>query len=141
MKPLFAARFTVAVVLAGLMTGGVYGSESMPAATPGRASLMGAPFTQKDGAELYQAICQGCHMPNGVGATGAASYPALARNTRLAAKGFPVVRVLNGSKAMPPFKDMLSDEQIAAVVTYVRTHFGNAYKDKVSTDDVKALRK
>jgi mono/diheme cytochrome c family protein len=36
---------------------------------------------------------------------------------------------------------MLSDEQVAAVVSYVRTHFGNTYKDKVSVDDVKALRR
>jgi mono/diheme cytochrome c family protein len=80
-------------------------------------------------------------MPNGRGAEGAAPYPALAKNARLAAKAYPVATVLNGSKAMPPFKSMLSDEQIAAVVTYVRTHFGNAYKDKVSVEDVKALRK
>jgi len=32
------------------------------------------------------------------------------------------------------------DAQVAAVVSYVRTHFGNVYKDKVSADQVKGLR-
>lgn len=101
---------------------------------------MSIQFTQTGGAELYATLCQGCHMPEGTGATGAASYPALAKDRHLAAKAFPVARVLYGSKAMPPFQELLSDEQIAAVVAYIRTHFGNAYKDKVSEAEVKALR-
>jgi mono/diheme cytochrome c family protein len=117
-------------------------ADSMPsAATPGRPDLFGLRFTQTTGPALYEAICQGCHMSNGAGAKGAAAYPALASNARLAAKGFPIMRVLEGSKAMPPLKGVLNDEQIAAVVTYVRTHFGNTYADMVSTGDVKALRK
>ncbi|MBV9911557.1 MAG: cytochrome c, partial [Sinobacteraceae bacterium] len=60
---------------------------------------------------------------------------------RLASKNFPLLRVLNGSKGMPAFASSMSDAQIAAVVSYVRTHFGNAYRDQVSTDDVRALRK
>jgi mono/diheme cytochrome c family protein len=102
--------------------------------------MMSMQFTQTDGAELYEAVCQACHMPGGTGATAAAAYPALARDKHLAVKGFPIARVLDGSKAMPSFKELLSDEQIAAVVAYVRTHFGNSYKDKVNPADVKALR-
>jgi mono/diheme cytochrome c family protein len=101
---------------------------------------MGGSITQTDGAELYENVCQACHMPGGTGAAAAAAYPALARDKHLAAKGFPISRVLNGSRAMPPFREVLSDEQIAAVVTYVRSHFGNTYKDKVNAADVKALR-
>jgi mono/diheme cytochrome c family protein len=129
------------VWVAAAVGGVAYAAESMPPTSPNHASLMGASFTQTDGSELYQSICQGCHMPNGTGATGAAAYPALAKDPRLAAKSFPVIRVLNGSKAMPPFKTMLTDEQIVAVISYVRTHFGNTYKDKLTVDDVKALRK
>ena len=29
---------------------------------------------------------------------------------------------------MPPFGEMMSDDQVAAVVNYVRTHFGNKYQ-------------
>nr|UXE44234.1 hypothetical protein Hi04_10k_c1511_00023 [uncultured bacterium] len=99
------------------------------------------PFPQTAGSELYEAVCQACHMPEGAGATGAASYPALANDPRLKPKVYPIMRVLNGSKAMPSFKDVLTDEQIAAVVGYVRTHFGNRYGDKVSVQDVKGLRR
>jgi mono/diheme cytochrome c family protein len=35
---------------------------------------------------------------------------------------------------------MMDDDQIAAVVNYVRTHFGNDYKDAVTPADVKAVR-
>jgi mono/diheme cytochrome c family protein len=97
-------------------------------------------FMQQDGAALYRSICQGCHMPEGVGAVGAGSYPALARNEKLAAAGYPVTIVVNGRNGMPGFARMLSDVQIAAVVNYTRTHFGNAYTDSVSDADVKAAR-
>lgn len=114
--------------------------ENVPL-NPGRVSLMATPITARDGAELYQSVCQGCHMPNGVGANAAGYYPALAKDSRLASKNFPLLRVLNGSKGMPSFATSMSDAQIAAVVSYVRTHFGNSYRDQITTDDVKALRK
>jgi len=48
--------------------------------------------------------------------------------------------VLNGHKAMPPFRGHFTDRQVADVVNYVRSHFGNRYKDGVKEADVKALR-
>jgi mono/diheme cytochrome c family protein len=36
---------------------------------------------------------------------------------------------------------MMSDDQVAAVVNYLRTHFDNAYQDGVTADDVKAARR
>ena len=48
--------------------------------------------------------------------------------------------VVNGKRAMPPFKVMMNDDQVAAVVNYVRTHFGNNYRDAVTAEDVKAVR-
>ena len=105
------------------------------------ASMSGpSTFTQQDGAALFQAICQGCHMPNAEGAIGAGAYPALAHNIKLAAPLYPVLTVLNGRKSMPPLASYLSDEQVASVVTYVRTHFGNNYRDKISAATVKAVR-
>jgi mono/diheme cytochrome c family protein len=35
---------------------------------------------------------------------------------------------------------MMSDEQAADVINYVRTHFGNSYDDAVSAADIKAAR-
>jgi mono/diheme cytochrome c family protein len=79
-------------------------------------------------------------MPDARGASGAARYPALAGNTKLAASGYPVFVVLNGYGGMPWFSDKLSDVQVAAVVNYVRTHFGNSYADPVGAADVAPLR-
>ena len=42
---------------------------------------------------------------------------------------------------MPPVGQMMSDQQIADVINYVRTHFGNAYGDAVSPADVEAARR
>jgi mono/diheme cytochrome c family protein len=51
-----------------------------------------------------------------------------------------VLVVVNGSKDMPPFGTLLDDKQVAAVVNYVRSHFGNSYPDTVSPADVKSAR-
>ena len=48
--------------------------------------------------------------------------------------------VANGQGAMPSFARTLTDEQIVGVVNYVRTHFGNDYKDAAAPADVKAVR-
>jgi mono/diheme cytochrome c family protein len=42
---------------------------------------------------------------------------------------------------MPWFSDMLSPEQTAAVITYVRTNFGNNYPEPVTAEDVDKLAK
>ena len=47
--------------------------------------------------------------------------------------------VVQGRGAMPSLTDLLSPAQIAAVVTYVRTHFGNNYKKQVTEADVKMM--
>jgi cytochrome c5 len=77
----------------------------------------------------------------GTGAVGAGAYPALAHNQNLAAAAYPVITVLKGRKAMPPLGSYLSDAQVAAVITYVRTHFGNSYSDPISPEMVRSFRK
>src|SRR5262249_51543149 len=99
-----------------------------------------ARFMPQSGEALYADICQGCHMPGGVGAVGAGTYPALARNPKLAVPGYVLSMVINGRKGMPPFGGLLTDQQVAAVVTYVRTHFGNEYSDEVTAAEAMALR-
>lgn len=99
-----------------------------------------APYNFQGGEAVFKNICQGCHMPNAEGAVGAGAYPALAKNPKLEVAGYPVAVIVHGQKAMPPFGGLLSDQQIADVVNYVRSHFGNNYKDKVAPADVKAQR-
>ncbi|MGZ5928735.1 MAG: c-type cytochrome [Rhizomicrobium sp.] len=97
-------------------------------------------FTEQGGEAIFKNVCQGCHMPDAKGAVGAGMYPALAKNPKLEVAGYPVSVVVNGQKAMPAFGGMFSDQQIADVVNYIRTHFGNSYKDKVTPADVKSAR-
>ena len=98
-------------------------------------------YVPTDGATLYRTSCQACHMAEGQGAAGAGVYPALAKNQKLRTARYPVFVVTNGQKGMPPFGSMMNDEQIAAVVNYIRTNLGNQYADAVSAADVKAIRK
>ena len=98
-------------------------------------------FIEKSGEELFANVCRGCHMSDGKGATGAGTYPSLAGNSNLEASGYPVGVVVNGQRGMPPFGAMMSDDQVAAVVNYVRTHFGNRYQDAVTSEDVRAVRR
>lgn len=103
------------------------------------------------GAELYGHICQGCHMPQGAGAVGAGHYPKLAGDPALASWQYVAMTVVSGRNGMPSFgvpadgqmdgfgAAYLSDEQIADVVNYVRGHFGNKYKDKVTASQIASL--
>lgn len=97
-------------------------------------------FSEPDGEKIYRRVCAGCHMPDAKGAKGAGFYPALASNPKLQASGYPTMVVVHGLNGMPPFADAMTDQQIADVINYVRTHFGNRYRDAVKPADVKAVR-
>jgi mono/diheme cytochrome c family protein len=113
-------------------------NESAP---PLQGSLSpGFRFAEASGEQLFVSVCQGCHMPDANGASGAGSYPALSGDKSLEASGYPVYVVVRGQRAMPPIGSMMSDDQVAAVVNYVRTHFGNQYPDAVTAEDVKRVR-
>jgi len=109
-------------------------------ATASAQEITAGAFPQQTGEAIFKGICQGCHMPDAKGAIGAGAYPALASNPRLAAAIYPVTVVLNGQRAMPTFGESLDDDQVAAVINYVRTHFGNHYKDAITPAMVKAQR-
>jgi mono/diheme cytochrome c family protein len=91
------------------------------------------------GEQVYQQVCQACHMADAKGGTGAGMIPALAKNPKLAEAGYPIGMVLQGRGAMPSLADLLSPAQIAGVVTYIRTHFGNNYRKPVTEADVKLM--
>jgi len=88
------------------------------------------------GKEIFEQICQACHMPDAKGGGEAgARVPALAGNKNLANKDYPIIILLKGRGGMPWFTDILTKQQIAAVITYVRGHF-NDYKDPVTVADI-----
>ncbi|MGB8399447.1 c-type cytochrome [Bradyrhizobium sp.] len=107
----------------------------------GRTFSSGFKFVEMAGEEIFANVCQGCHMTDGAGATGAGSYPSLVGNKNLETKGYPVYLVVRGRRGMPPFGDMMTDGQVAAVVNFVRTHFGNSFTDVVTARDVEDARR
>jgi mono/diheme cytochrome c family protein len=130
MRPFaFPAVLLVAVALCG------------PSAWADTASGIGGTIQPlKDGAAVYKHVCQACHMADAKGAAGAgAGFPALAGNQKLKIASYPVYMILNGHGGMPWFSGLLTDRQIADVVNYIRTHFGNNYNDPVKAADVAAM--
>lgn len=127
---------SVALLLSSVVLG-----QDRPRPLNERTFSSGFRFVELSGEELFANVCQGCHMTDATGAIGAGAYPSLAGNRNLESAGYPVYLVVNGRRAMPPFRDMMSDDQIAAVVNYVRTHFGNNYPDPVTARDVKDARR
>ena len=121
-----------------LLSPGAYAQGTGPSASE---AALSAGFLEKNGERLFANICQGCHMPDGKGATGGATYPSLAANRNIEASGYAVGIVVNGQRGMPPFGAMMGDDQVAAVVNYVRTHFDNHYPDAVTSEDVRAVRR
>jgi len=111
-------------------------------------------LAKASGEVIYQHVCQACHMPDGRGAQGAGNYPALAENPKLASASYTATTVLLGRRNMPHFAPQndlsgleafavmqLDDAQVAAVVNYVRSHFGNHYTDELTAADVAALHR
>lgn len=88
------------------------------------------------GQKVYVEVCQACHMANAMGAVGAGRITALARDANLESADYPIAVVTGGRGPMPWFRGQLSDQQIADVVNYVRSHFGNAYTDTITAADV-----
>lgn len=130
-------NFILAATVAGAGLVAIGGALAQRSAQPG----FGGSYAYKTGEETFTHVCQGCHMPDAKGAVGAAiyGYPALAGDPKLAAGLYPAMVIVTGQKAMPAFAE-LSDAQVADVVNYVRTNFGNHYDDAVTADQVKAVR-
>ena len=102
------------------------------------------------GKTVYDNQCAVCHGPQGLGKP--PNFPPLANNQsiQMASAVNPIRMVLNGGYppgtsgnpmpyGMPPFAQSLSDDEVAAVVTYIRTAWGNRGAP-VSAHDANALR-
>lgn len=98
--------------------------------------LAATPIADEDGAEIYMTRCMSCHQMNGRGITGV--FPPLTGADWVTGdKGRLIRIVLHGltgeidvqgetySGAMPPWKSFLNDEQTAALLTYIRSSWGN----------------
>ncbi len=128
------------LALIALLTVGALALADDP---PAKSAAMsrGWQFSEQGGADLFRNVCAACHQPDARGAVGAGAYPPLADDKNLASTDFMLAVLLGGLRDMPPLGDMMSDAQVADIVNYVRTHFGNAYPGAVSAADVASARR
>jgi mono/diheme cytochrome c family protein len=120
----------MAVYLKGLAQGGA------PETTVSRVPTAESSLLMSLGKAVYDAQCVSCHGSQGQGKP--PHYPVLAGNQsiQMTSAVNAIRMVLNGGYppgtagnpmpyGMPPFAVSLSDNEIAAVVTYIRTSWGN----------------
>jgi nitrite reductase (NO-forming) len=111
-----------------------------PDTTPGKNGAA-------SGADIYNRTCIACHQGSGEGA--GTAFPPLAKSDFLLDKERTIRQVIKGASgdmtvngknynnAMPP--QQLSDDEVAAVLTYVYSSFGNS-GGTVTASEVKAIR-
>jgi cytochrome c6 len=84
----------------------------------------GSALAQTDGASLFAQNCSACHQAMGQGVPGA--FPALAGNKFVQSDPKnPAYVVTHGRGGMPNFSEDLSDTEIAAILSFVRSSWGN----------------
>lgn len=94
------------------------------------------------GKEIYNSLCVACHQVDGKGMP--PMYPALKGSS--VAVGYPISRhiniILDGvpGTAMQGYRDQLSDEDIAALVTYERNAWANNTGDVIQAEEVAKVR-
>ena len=96
----------------------------------------------KQGQEVYENNCADCHRGNGEGLP--VKFPALKGNAFVMGDPKPVLdTVVNGRKGklgqMPAWHEFLSDQEVAAVVSYIRNAWGNQ-APAVSPETVAKIR-
>lgn len=135
----------MAIYLKSLAAGSPPGPESSGVSSSENSLLMSLGLT------VYQARCASCHSSDGRGMP--PDYPPLTGNPSIQMESAvnPIRMVLNGGfppgtdgnpepYGMPPFAQTLSDDEVAAVVTYIRAAWGNR-GTAVSAAQANELRK
>lgn len=92
----------------------------------------------RSGEAVYAELCIPCHGPEGKGSD---VFPAFADNADLGDANLVITTILNGREgtAMISWASQLSDEEIAAVASHIRSSWGNDFGE-ITSDQVSALR-
>jgi cbb3-type cytochrome c oxidase subunit III len=106
--------------------------------TEQQVAAAGPSVLAKTGASIYGAKCAACHKANGQGSS---MFPALAGNkTATAADPKAMIATIeHGREMMPAWKGQLSNADIAAVATYIRSAWNNK-ANPVTEEDVAAVK-
>jgi mono/diheme cytochrome c family protein len=129
-------RIVVALALVAAVAGCAKSSNTTNAAASASAAAMKNSASASDGATVYLTDCSSCHQTNGQGVSGA--FPPLAGNAAVTGNPVAVIAIVkNGlegrvtvnnaaySGIMPSWKGQISDDQIAAVISYIRSSWTN----------------
>lgn len=128
-----------------------YVQAGLTAGAAGDTAAKGPVDAVAEGKRIFGANCSACHQSSGLGVAGA--FPPIVGSEWVTGPEQTVVRILlhglNGSLqvkganyngAMPAWKESMSDDDIAHVITYIRQWSPNA-APAVSAATVGALRK
>jgi mono/diheme cytochrome c family protein len=93
------------------------------------------------GQQVFTNVCAGCHQANGQGLPGVAK--SLVGSRWALAPAPQVIRIVlhgkEGEMLMPPVGGSMTDDQLAAVLTYVRRSWGNTALP-ITPDEVREIR-
>jgi len=90
------------------------------------------------GAKVYASNCAACHQANG---KGAGAFPALDGSKLVMGPKVANYNILiNGKGAMPKWGGVISDGELAAVMTYTRNAWGNKTGDVIQTQEFATAR-
>ncbi len=103
-----------------------------------------------DGGQLYISRCATCHQYNGLGV--GADFPPLINTEWVTGDKTRLIKVVLGGLtgkihvngktyegSMPPWRDFLNDEQLASILTYIRSSWGNSASG-ITDEEVKEVR-
>jgi cytochrome c oxidase subunit 2 len=113
-------------------------TKEMSASSDDPSKVYALDEQKERGAKVYAANCAACHQPNG---KGAGAFPALDGSKVVLGPKDGLYNILfNGKGAMPKWAGVISDGDIAAVMTYTRNAWGNKTGDAFQTQDVISAR-
>ena len=102
--------------LVGGVASGCGGGDDEATTEPATTSAQPGDGQAADGAQLFSDNCQSCHGPEG---TGGHVGPDLQKSAVAEDLARVQQQVRNGGGAMPPFADVLSEDEIETVARYV----------------------
>ncbi len=115
------------------------------------AAVAAMPRSTDDGEKIYLSRCSSCHQADGMGIAGV--FPPLVETDWVTGDKGRLIRIVLGgmmgevkvngviySGAMPPWKSFMTDEEVAAMLTYVRSAWENS-ASAVTAHEVSQVRK
>ena len=129
-------RLTAVLVCAAWLAACSKGSQTSSTASPNSETSPAVKTASANGANVYRENCATCHGANASGQPGV--FPPLKGNPVVTGDPKQVIHIVKSGLTgpievnaksyngqMPPWSGVLNNDQIAAVVSYIRSSWGN----------------